>query len=148
MSSIESQPRLPWGNLMNNLAVNLSNWSDFMKGEIMNVVNGKLVQVNTNSLDEELKSIYQPEESQIEKIESLQISFENLSTRVDSLEINRLQRLQAKLELIEKRTAKQLITMAILGSLGLSGLGIWMGTQKNALTPVSNATSLSELTEK
>lgn len=114
----------------------------------MNLINGKLVQVNTNSLEDELKYISQPEESQNEKIESLEISFDNLVTRVDYLEANRLQRLQAKIELIEKRTAKQLITMTIIGSLGLSGLGIWMGTQKNAVVSVSHSTSLSELSKK
>jgi len=143
---IKSQ--LPWSFFMKNFAFQLSTLSHFIKGGIMKIVNGKLTYINTNSVEDDFQELYQHEELPIAEIESLQTSVENLTTRVDSLETSRLQELHEKLEAIEKRTAKQILAIALLGSFSLSGLGVWIEMNKNYVFSMKNTPNLHQENEK
>jgi len=114
----------------------------------MKIVNGKLTYINTNSVEDDFQELYQHEELPIAEIESLQTSVENLTTRVDSLETSRLQELHEKLEAIEKRTAKQILAIALLGSFSLSGLGVWIEMNKNYVFSMKNTPNLHQENEK
>jgi hypothetical protein len=136
--------------LRHNLVKQLSSWYQQFKGGIMTTINGKLVDLmfDSDNFEGHLKIVDQPEEAQDSQLQYLQLSVSSLVGRVNELESNTLQQLQQKLEAVEKRISQRILAITVVGAIGFTGLGLWIGLSNNSSVAVRNSSNYPQLSEE
>ena len=117
----------------------------------MTTINGKLVDLNlfdSDNFEEHLKTVYQPEETEDSQLKCLQLSVSSLDERVDELETNTLPQFQQQLEAMEKRISRRLLAITVVGAIGFTGLGLWIGLSNNSSVAVRNSSNYPQLSEE
>lgn len=121
------------------------NWSKFstfysqLKAETMKTINGKLVTFKLNESDEDLVLFPSSEIDPKEKIESLQVSLEDLELRIADVEGEIRHQIQQNLKQVERKTNQKLLAIALTSVFGFGVLGIWINSVRNPSIPVVNS---------
>lgn len=135
---------------MNNLGLQITIWYQKLIGEIMTTVNGKLVDLNWIKLDEDsLKSIEQIEIPEDTVIVHLQQSIVLLESRINQVETenNSLKIICQHLKEMERKASKKLMIVSLIGAVGLTSLGTWIGVSNQASVTANNANHSLEVHE-
>ena len=150
MSSTKNKFTMP--SFINNLGCQLSTLYHTVQGEIMTTINGKLVDLNLIKPDEdELKTIYQPtrEEEKETEIKLLQQSVNVLESRLHHVETHAsyLEKMCNKLEKLEKQSSQKIMAISMIGTVGLTTLGIWGGLIYKSSLGTQNVVNYTEIEE-
>ncbi len=105
----------------------------------MKTINGKLVTFKLNESDEDLVLFPSSEIDPKEKIESLQVSLEDLELRIADVEGEIRHQIQQNLKQVERKTNQKLLAIALTSVFGFGVLGIWINSVRNPSIPVVNS---------
>lgn len=113
----------------------------------MTLINGKLVELNWRKPQaEQLTNLAQPEISEDTEIETLNHSVILLENRINQVEnqTHKLEKMCQKLEKLEKRSSQKLLALTLVGTVGLTTLGIWSGLSDQGTSSAENLNNYPE----